>query len=70
MEQQLAPKTPGGHNLSLQNHEICKFATVTVKPGTGVRTGSQSLPRKGTQPSALETQRPWIGSYLLAPSVA
>lgn len=66
MEQQLAPKTPRGHNLSLQKHEIDKFAMVIVKTGIGARNGMQSFPRKGT----LETQRPWIGSYLLTPSVA
>ena len=70
MEQQLALKAPGGHSLSLQKQEIYKFAMVIVKTGIGARKGMQSFPREGTQPSALETQRPWIGSYLLTPSVA
>lgn len=70
MEQQLAPKAPGGSNLSLQKHEIYKFAMVIVKTGIGARKEMQLFPGKGTQPSALETQRPWIGSYLLTPSVA
>lgn len=66
MEEQLASKTPG---TGMKNCDI-KFAMAPANTGTGARKGLRSFPRKYTQPSALETQRSWTGSYLLTLSVA